>query len=244
MRKVVLVFIIIAYNYMHSKAQQSHHLADSILLNSDGIYSKSKQSHHDSVATKRYESKNHKFAIGGIIGYGIPTEGYGTSTRGTVYGDNIGYADPGSHLDINFQYQIIKYWGILLESEGNINYINSDRFQGATSAVGYYYFGEYLAGLFYSHTYSSGNIFESWVAVGIITLYGKIYNVTPASSFNGWGAEAGLKLKKHITKGLYITFDFVFTQAQANKNYTTQGFVNYYGPIGLLNAGIGMEFKL
>lgn len=200
------------------------------------------QSNKD-TAGKNNISMNHKLGIGGSFGYGLPLEGYGTSILGTVYGEYIGYAEPGPHFDINFQYLIIKHWGILLESGENINYINPDRLQSVSPTIGYYYFGEYLAGPFYSKDLSNGNIFESWLAGGIINLYGKIDKAALKYSSNGWGAEAGVKFKKHITKGIYITFDVAFTQAQANKNVASISYLNYYGAMGLLVGGVGVELR-
>ena len=186
--------------------------------------------------------KKHRFSVGGSFGYGIPTEAYGTSTTGTQYGFDRGYANPGIHFDVNFNFQICKHLGVLLEGEGNDNPYNP-----SYSKLGGYYFGAYMAGPFYSVNFRDGDIFEIRLDAGFVTLrttQAFIYFIGFSPTVNyGFGGALGVKFKKHRIKGIFITAEISYTKAQV-RYYDDVSEKSYEsGPIGITTGAVGVEFK-
>jgi hypothetical protein len=196
------------------------------------------------TAIRKNSSKSHKFSMGGAIGYGVPVEAYGTSIAGTQYGNDIGYADPGIHFNMNLNYQPYTHWGVLIECEGNFNDFNPDLFGGNTFSDGYYYFGEYLAGLFYSQHLTERLVSESRITAGVIDIFGTLDSYPKyAGSKNGWGAELGEKLKMNISKIVSLTLEVSYSHAEVLEPTNQVMLPIGNGPIGILTGGIGIDLK-
>jgi hypothetical protein len=207
------------------------------------------------------------FTIGGSIGCSIPKEGYGLT--GYYYTETgyiqPGFADPGLYFDVNLECHLSRYFGLMVEANGNINPLDKNYFSSfsATGSGGTFYNWGYLAGPLFNVTFKNGNVIETKVLIGLILLNqatytqtttdergnvqtdtenGSVYSFTDEATM----IEFGAKFKFHIKKATYITLGADYSMAYAT--------YLYYEPIrfgiepgetfGILNTSVGIEFKL
>ena len=199
------------------------------------------------------------FTIGGSVGCNIPTEAYGflsNYVNSSIY-YQPGYADPGPYFDVNLECHLGKHFGLMAKVTGSINPLDKkfyDPSTGTSGTGGTYYGGTALVGPCYSTTFKNGNVFEANFLMGYMELYQAqiVYTsiegeVIPAYPGSGFSAELGAKFKFHITKGTFITVNATYTEAFSNTIYYTPFtwvIEATNESLGMLNTGIGVEFKL
>ncbi|MGP8214954.1 MAG: hypothetical protein ACLQQ4_05270 [Bacteroidia bacterium] len=179
--------------------------------------------------------KEHRFSMGGSIGYSSPeviTTKYKIANTNSVY-----WYAPEAYINLNFQYQIFKHWGILAEIVESYNKIDEEKQDtDVPSLYAQYYTGQYFAGLFYSLAFKNGNLFEGRFLAGCTTFYE--HEFSPSYNFfdAGPGAELGVTYKFHIAKKLYLSLDIAYMRTLPEFGYT-------YDFYCTLNAGAGIEYK-
>ena len=139
------------------------------------VYGQNTRPIKDSATCGKCCNVRHRISIGGSVGCGIPTEGYGltSSTSNSTY--IAGYANPGVCFSLNCSFRITKHFGLIAEGGGIINTLNKKfYYPGPTDLTGgtggTYYIANILAGPFYSLPFKNGNIFESRLLVGSMLL--------------------------------------------------------------------------
>jgi len=208
--------------------------------------------------------KSHKFTIGASFGYGIPTEVYGATNPGFGGYSNVFFADPGVHFDINMEYHANKHFGFIIQTEGNLNKLDAEYYMidaGGDYGVsetgnGEYFLSTILAGPLFYQNFKSGDVVEGWVTGGLMILDElpyqtiRVYNgpyghssqtFTYGASYSfGEGFEIGIKYKILMTKKIHLTLHMAYDQLYTSFNYI---YPSSFIPIGLLNGGVGVDFR-